>query len=402
MSQQNSDANIWLLTKWVLLTVTLVVLLLAIWQIRGILLLALTSVLLVVLFTTPIRFLTRRGLRRGPATAISLLSIPIFLLVVVLAVLPLLVSQFSTLADLVQEGIQAMIHTWENLDVQHEKLFIGWGDVLIEMPTDPLIEVLRLVKDSFQLDAQLIQQISTQLVNAFSQLGVTVIPVLGGVASTALNTLIVVFMSLYLLTDPRGHEDGLIKLLPLDYRKRGREILDRLDDAMRGWLESTLLAMFFVGVATWLALSLLGLREALALGVVAGLLAFVPTFGTLVACVLAVAVGILQQPQNVLWIIVITYAISLIQSQIISPLLVAGRINLPPILVLLGQIIAGVLFGFMGLLLAVPLTVILVVLVQEVYIRDILGDRTAAKPSPEIEAATVRVDDGLVTDSVTG
>ena len=122
----------------------------------------------------------------------------------------------------------------------------------------------------------------------------------------------------------------------------------------------------------------------------------------MVACVLAVAVGILQQPQNVLWIIVITYAISLIQSQIISPLLVAGRINLPPILVLLGQIIAGVLFGFMGLLLAVPLTVILVVLVQEVYIRDILGDRTAAKPSPEIEAATVRVDDGLVTDSVTG
>lgn len=401
MSQQN-DANSWLLTKWVMLTVACVVLLLAIWQIRGILLLALTSVLLVVLFTTPIRFLTRYGIRRGPATAVSLLSIPIFLVVVVMTVLPLLTTQFVTLADLVQEGIQAMIVTWENLDVQHQKLFLGWGDVIIEVPPDPVIEVLRLVKDSFQLDAQLIQQISTQLVNAFSQLGVTVIPVVSGVASTALNILIVIFMSLYLLTDPKGHEDGLIRLLPLDYRQRGREIVDRMDDAMRGWLESTLLAMFFVGIATWLGLSVLGLREALALGVIAGLLAFIPTFGTLIACVLAVAVGILQQPQNVAWIIVITYAISLIQSQIISPLLVAGRINLPPILVLLGQIVAGVLFGFMGLLLAVPLTVILVVLVQEVYIRDILGDRSVNIPQADVEVQPVRVEDGLVADSATG
>ena len=76
-------------------------------------------------------------------------------------------------------------------------------------------------------------------------------------------------MSLYLLTDPRGHEDGLIRLFPLNYRQRAREIIDRLDLAMRGWLESTLLAMVFVGVATWIGLTLLGLDEALALGVIA-------------------------------------------------------------------------------------------------------------------------------------
>jgi predicted PurR-regulated permease PerM len=180
-----------------------------------------------------------------------------------------------------------------------------------------------------------------------------------------------------------------------------------LDLALRGWLESTLLAMVFVGIATWIGLSLLGLAEAAALGVVAGLLAFVPTFGTLVAAVLAAAVGIIQEPQNVGLIVLITYLISLAQSQVISPLLVAGRINLPPALVLLAQIIFGLLFGFLGLLLAVPLAAILMVIVQEVYIRDILGDKSVGAPEPASAPSSApraegrALDDSLVTtDSV--
>jgi predicted PurR-regulated permease PerM len=175
--------------------------------------------------------------------------------------------------------------------------------------------------------------------------------------------------------------------------------------AMRGWLESTLLAMIFVGVATWIGLTILGLDEALALGVIAGVLAFVPTFGTLIAAILAVIVGVLQQPQNVGWIIVVTYGISLVQSQVISPLLVAGRIQIPPILVLLGQIVAAVFFGFLGILLAVPLTAILIVLIEEIYVKDILGDWSRSRvaeeqPETEPEPQSVPVEDGLLTDRV--
>ena len=162
-----------------------------------------------------------------------------------------------------------------------------------------------------------------------------------------------------------------------------------------------MLAMVFVGVATWIGLTLLGLDEALALGVIAGVLAFVPTFGTLIAVILSVAVGILQQPQNVGWIIVVTYAISLIQSQVISPLLVAGRINIPPIMVLLGQIIAAVFFGFLGILLAVPLTAILVVLVEEIYIKDVLGEREKdVSVQTDQPVQPLALDDDLVPDQV--
>jgi predicted PurR-regulated permease PerM len=400
MSHLNANFVAGQTTRWVLTAVIIVVLLLAFWVIAPILLLTLTSVLLVVLFTTPIRFLTRRGVNKGLATALSLAMIVGFLVVIVIVILPVVLSQFATLAVLVQEGIQQIVDSWNNLDVEQTKVFLGWGEDSIGPSQDSLTLILRFIRDTLQVNADSIDQIASQVFQALSEISVSVLPLVSGVAGTLLNLLIVIFLSLYFLADPRGHEDGLIKLAPISYRARSREIVDRLDVTLRGWLESTLLAMVFVGLVTWIALSILGLREAAALGMIAGVLSFVPNFGTLVALIPALAVGILQQPQNVGWIIVVTYGISLIQSQLISPLLIAGRINLPPVLVLLGQIIAGYFFGFLGILLAVPLAAILMVLVQEVYIKDILGDRTVGLHNRSQESQRILIDDGLMSDGV--
>lgn len=350
-----------------------VIVLVALWQVRSVLLLLLNSIILVVLVTTPMRFLQRRArLKRTAALLISLLIFPLFFLVLSLTVLPLLATQLATLSIRVNEGVLLLQQYWEALNATP----VPFRGIAYVPPAarDPVLDLVSLLVTNFQVDSQLITQVANQLFNAFGQVGVQVIPVVGGVASALLNTLIVIFMCIYLLTDPESHEAGLLRLMPPGYRSRGHEILERLDQVLRGWLESTVLAMVFVWLATWVGLTLLGLEEALALGVIAGLLAFVPTFGTLIAAVLAAVVGILQTPQNVGLIIVITYAISLVQSQLVSPLLVADRINVPPIVVLLGQIVATVFFGFLGILLAVPLTAILMVLVQEVYVKDLLGD----------------------------
>ena len=403
MTQRPASSAALQTTRWVITALVVIICLLAFWEMRNILLLLLTSIVLVVAITTPIRFLTRKGVNRTLATIISLFTIPLFFLILALTILPLLATQFSTLSRLVEAGILRLQETWATLDLAPPAYFLGWNYPVpgLVIPTDPLLTSVQSFIDSFQVDAELITQVANQLFAAFGQFGVTVIPVVGGVASVFLNILILIFMSMYLLVNPKAHEDGLIRLLPMHYRKRGREIIDRLDLAMRGWLESTVLAMVFVGVVTWIGLTLLGLDEALALGVIAGVLAFVPTFGTLIAVLLSVAVGILQQPQNVGWIIVVTYAISLVQSQVISPLLVAGRINIPPIMVLLGQIIAALFFGFLGILLAVPLTAILIVLIEEIYVKDILGDRMKDVPvEEEKRVQTIAVDDGLAPDGV--
>ena len=153
----------------------------------------------------------------------------------------------------------------------------------------------------------------------------SVLPVLGNVADMLLSLLIVLFMSMYLIADPESHRDGAIRLLPKWYRSRGREILDRCAEALRAWLKATVVSMFFVGMLTWLGLSLVGLQQALVLGVIAGVTSFIPNFGPLIALIPSIAVGLIQAPDQVGWIIVVVYGVSFIQTQIMIPLLVGGE-----------------------------------------------------------------------------
>lgn len=341
-------------TRWVLTAVTVVIVLVALWLIRGVLLLTLASIILVVLFTMPTRIFIRRGMRRVPATLLSLVCITLLIVVLMSVALPTLLQQFATLATVtIPEGIQELVSRWNNGDFQRQY---------------PFLESINL--------RELFDTLTVQIASAVGQLGGAVLPVLGGVADTALSILIILFLSLYFLADPQMHQEGMIKLFPISYRHRVREIIARLDHTLRGWLRATVISMAFVGVATGIGLAALGIQQAAALGVLAGLLSFIPNFGPIVALVPSIAVGIVQTPENLGWIVIVIYGVSLIQSQIVGPLLVAGSINLPAVLILLGQIVAGFFFGFLGIMLAVPLTAIVMVLVQEIYVKDVLGDRS--------------------------
>ena len=350
-------------TRWVLIAIIVVVLLIAAWFIRGILLLSLASVILVVLFTMPIHFFMRMGIPRSLATWLSLILITFSIIILMLAVLPTLVQQFASLATvIIPQGIQAIIDQWQS------------GAIVQQYPFLKFIETINIDMPTF------INTVGGQLAQAAGQFGVSVLPVLGGVADTILSVLIVFFLSVYLLANPEMHSSAMIRLFPVSYRPRAREIFARLDLTLRGWLRATVISMALVGVATWGGLALLGIQQAAALGVLAGLMSFIPNFGTIVVLIPSMAVGIVQIPNSWGWVIVVIYGVSFVQSQIATPLLVSNSIRLPPVLVLLGQIVAGAFFGFLGLLLAVPLTAILMVLVQEVYIRDMLGDHASEVP----------------------
>jgi predicted PurR-regulated permease PerM len=365
-------------TRWVLVALIVVVLLVAAWLIRGILMLTLASVILVVLFTSPIRFMMRHGVPRSIATLLSIILILIAVIVLMLAALPTLVQQFATLVTvIIPQGIQAIVEQWQSGAIIEQYPFLGFIETIdFDLPT-------------------LINTLGGQLAQAAGQFGVSVLPVLGGVADTVLSILIVIFLSVYLVANPKMHQDGIIRLFPLDYRHRVREIFVRLDETLRGWLRVTVISMALVGVATWAGLTLLGIQQAAALGVLTGLLSFIPNFGTIVALIPTLAVGIVQTPQNWGWVFVVIYGVSFVQSQIVTPLLVSSSIRLPPVLVLLGQIVAGAFFGFLGLMLAVPLTAIVMVLVQEIYIKDFLGDRSADAPLPVAEEELLLPDAGI-------
>lgn len=355
--------------RTVIATLFIILGLVFLWQIRGTLMLIFAAVILVVLFTMPIRLLISRfDMNRGLAIILSVIGFFVIIVLIALSILPTIVTQFTVLAtDVVPRGVEQAV---DGLN----------SDTLIEQ--FPFLE--GIITD-FEINDELINQIISQLSGALSSLGGSVLPVVGGVANTILSTLIIFFLSMYLLAEPELYVNGIITLTPRWYRDRMKIILRRIDTTLRAWLSVTGVSMVVVGVGTGLGLAALGIREWVALGVLAGVLSFIPNFGPIVALVPSVAVAIVQAPSNVIWTAVIIYGVSFVQSQVVSPVLASERMNMPAILILLGQIIFGFFFGFMGLMLAVPLTACVSVLVDEIYVKDILGDRSKDKNDEDNE-----------------
>ena len=343
-----------------------------VWEIRGTLMLTFAAVVLVVLFTMPVRLLMRRfEMNRLVAIVVSVVGFFIILGLIGIPILRTIGSQYEILGGQIQLGLEQAREsiTREALVAQFSFL-----DGLIPRDINDLISV------------DFINQSVSQLTEAVGRLGGTVLPVVGGVANTILSALIIFFLSMYLLAEPDLYVNGIIKLTPIWYRERMMSILRRLDSTLRAWLSVTAVSMIVVAVLTGLGLSLLGIREWLALGVLAGILSFIPNFGPVVALVPSVAVAIVQAEENVLWTVVIIYGVSFFQSQVVSPVLASERMNMPAILILLGQIIFGFFFGFLGLMLAVPLSACVAVLVDEMYVKDVLGDRRKVDAEDEAPA----------------
>ncbi len=357
------------------------------WEIRGTLMLTFAAVILVVLFTMPVRLLIRRfQINRLVAILVSVIGFFVALGLIGMPVLRTIFIQFDTLAtELVPQGLE---EARQSITREELVTFLPFLDGIIPENANDLI------------NEDLINQFISQVTDAVGRLGGTVLPVVGGVANTILSVLIIFFLSMYLLAEPDLYVNGIIKLTPIWYRERMLVVLRRIDSTLRAWLTVTFVSMVVVAILTGLGLAMLGINEWLALGVLAGLLSFIPNFGPLVALVPSVAVAIVQAGENVIWVAVVIYGVSFFQSQVVSPVLASERMNMPAILILLGQIIFGFFFGFLGLMLAVPLSACFAVLIDEMYVKDILGDHPKSEQpaavSPEALPQNMQPEPGLM------
>lgn len=202
---------------------------------------------------------------------------------------------------------------------------------------------------------------------------------LAGIFSTALGALVgclIIFVTgLYLGAEPNVYINGTVRLFPPPRRRRVREVFAALEYALDWWLLGRIASMAVVGILTWLGLMLLQVPFALTLAILAALLSFVPNVGPILSAIPAVLVGLAQSPTTALWVIGLYVVVQTIESYLITPLIQREAVLLPPALVLTMQLIFGLLFGFLGLLVATPLTVILVVLVKMLYLEDRLGEK---------------------------
>lgn len=395
-------------SNWVFVAVVIGIILVALWAIRSILLLTFTAVVLVIFFSIPIRRLQMltfpggRKIGRTAAIALTLLGVVFVLVLLSLMVFPQVFQQFGSLfSDTIPAGIERMVEWWDNGRVLYDIPFLrnfDLSDVVgTTTPRTPGlgVDVLGIahVQDwanaaaPLRVDQASLQNLGTQLLTTLGQVGGTVIPLLGGVANMLLSSLIVLFISLYFLAEPNRYVERIILYTPVWYRGRMRVILDRIDEAIRAWLKITGVSMLVAGVLTGLLLWLVaGLdTQWLALGTIAGLASFIPNFGPILALIPAILVGAVVAPQNIGWIIIIVYGVSFIQSQIVSPIMANEDMKMPPVLILVGQIVFGIFFGFLGLMFAVPMTAIFLVLMDEIYVKDVLGDKQSVPDENVVE-----------------
>ena len=192
--------------------------------------------------------------------------------------------------------------------------------------------------------------------------------------AAAANAVLLAIAGVFFALKPRLYRDGFLLLFPRDKRGPIDKTLSHAGNALQQWLLGQLISMTLVGVLMGLGLWIVGLPSPFALGLIAGLVEFVPLLGPIVGGVVPLLLAFGQGGTTVLWTLLVILIVQQIESNMIQPLVQRRMVSLPPALTLFSVLAFGALFGLPGLLLATPLTVVAFVAVKELYLRQTLGE----------------------------
>jgi predicted PurR-regulated permease PerM len=311
--------------------------------------------ILVAIFLHGLANIVRRYLRLGEgvsvlvvaAVLVAALALSIYLLA------PSIAEQVRNLRADLPKSIENVVAYFSNF---------SWGRAIIEnLPSGS--EIIEKVNNS----------------GFISRVGGYFSSTLGALTNIALMLL----LSIYLASEPKTYIKGFTKLFPQERRKRVREILYEIGETLSWWLIGKGASMLFIGVLTWIGLSIIGVPLALTLGLIAGLLSFVPNFGPILSAVPAILLAFVDSPKSALYVLILFIVVQLIESNLATPLIERRTVELPPVLTIVSQLALAIIFGAVGLILATPILAVVMVLVQTVYIQDVLGDEPDNLPADE-------------------
>jgi predicted PurR-regulated permease PerM len=182
---------------------------------------------------------------------------------------------------------------------------------------------------------------------------------------------IILFLGIFFTTNPSLYKDGILILVPHSRKELGKHIVDRISLSLKGWLKGTLFSMLFVTILIGTALTIVGVPVALILALITGLLEMIPSIGSLIAMIPGVLLALTISTNMAILVAVIYIVSQTIVANIVTPLIQKKMINLPPALTLISQLIMGTVSGALGIILAVPLLAIVIILVDELYVKKI-------------------------------
>jgi predicted PurR-regulated permease PerM len=330
-----------------------------IYQIRGIVLALLLTLLFAIILSAPVNYMARRGVPRGLGVVIVLGALALVFWITGVSIAPVVREQAEQLA----EEFPALLAATQNF-VQDVQTRFGL-EVGFELNMNELM-------------SQAQNLLSMDTLAAAAGLGVSVVTVISMALVIAIGTI-------YLSISPMPVVNGFVSLFPAGWRPRVREVLSRTYSTVQRWFLGQLTAMIFIGIFSAIALSIIGIQFAVLLGVFSGLISFIPFVGPVISVIPPVLLALVSGDLiSAIWVIVAYTAIQQIESNILQPVVMSRAVALHPAVVLFAILIMGTLFGLVGLLLAVPLVAAIQVLVQELWVRrmDEMGEDPDSPPPP--------------------
>ncbi len=316
-------------------------------QVVGVLLVAFAGILLAVFLDGLAMGIQRRTrLKRGPSLVIGIALFVVVTVVLVWGAGAPVGAQIGVLIERIPGAVETLQERLSTTD---------WGQRILASLPEP--------GDAFSLNAGTLKGMQT----AFS-----------ATTSVVIDFFIILVIGFYLAASPKLYVDGLLKLLPKRRRKRAEEVFSTIGRALRWWLVGRFSSMVVVGALTALGLWIAGVPVPLALGLIAGILSFIPLLGPVLGAIPAILVTLSGDPSVLLYVLIVFAIVQVLETYLVTPLIQQRAVSIPPALLLSTQVLMAVLFGAMGMLLATPIVVVVIVVIQMVYIQDILGDDITA------------------------
>jgi predicted PurR-regulated permease PerM len=205
---------------------------------------------------------------------------------------------------------------------------------------------------------------------------------MGAVSNVLTYLLVAVFVGIFGAANPSMYTSGIVALAPPARREQVREVLSAMGYTLRRWMLGQGMAMVLIGVSTGIVLALFGVQLAVVVGLIVGLLGFIPYLGPIIGVVPVAIVAAPEGAMTLLWVLLAYTGVQMVEGYGITPLIFEKTVYLPPIFTIIMQIVLGAVLGMMGIVLATPLAAVLLVLTRA-YRRYGLGDDVELQPSGE-------------------
>ena len=341
-----------------MLVVVVVLVLLALWFFRDTLLLAFAAVIIAVGISIPAAWLQRLGLPRGVGNTLSALFIGVVVLLLLLWLLPAVVGGLGKLLVGLPQVLENASTAYNDLRAQNDTLARLFPAAPENQPDN--------------LSETEIRNLLNEVVNR----GLPILVSGGSVAvSLVTNLVFVVVIALLLLVDPLAYAQASMYLTPKSYNPRLLALWGELYRTLKTWLSALFISITITVSLVWIVLGLLGMPNVLVVAVFAGFATFVPNIGAFLPLIPIAIFTLAAEPAQIFVMVPAYLAIQLLESNVLSPLIVKRELNIPAAGMFVFQIVAGLVFGVLGVLLAVPLLAVIITLVREVYSYDVLGLR---------------------------